>query len=458
MQIHAPTALLADGWHDAVLIEITDEGRIGALRRGVPPPAGAEQLAGPLLPGMPNLHSHAFQRALAGLAERRTGADFWGWRALMYRFLEHLGPEELEAIAAWLYCEMLEAGYTAVGEFHYLHHDPAGRRYADPAEMSLRLLAAAGTAGIAITLLPALYAHGDFGGAPPEGAQRRFVHDAEGFAALLERLDRDLAGAGEARLGLALHSLRAVDPALAREGLAAARALDPAMPVHVHAAEQPREVEACLAWCGRRPVEWLLEELGVDPRWCLVHATHIEPHERERLAASGAVAGLCPSTEANLGDGLFPAAAYLAAGGRFGIGSDSQVSVSPIEELRLLEYGQRLVRGERAVLASPECPSPGRCLWEGAARGGACALGLEGGAIAPGCRADLLVLDPDSALLAARRDDALLDTLVFSGNAGAVHEVMVGGRWRVRGGRHPERERLLAGYRAACAALGERVG
>ncbi|HXH04749.1 MAG TPA: formimidoylglutamate deiminase [Candidatus Competibacteraceae bacterium] len=457
-QLHAPSALLADGWANDVLICLDEQGRIAALIPGSPPSAAAERLAGPVLPGLANVHSHAFQRAMAGLTEYRGHREdsFWTWRNLMYGFLARLDPEQVQTIAAQLYVEMLKAGYTAVAEFHYLHHDPAGRPYAERAELSLRILAAAEEAGIALCHLPTLYAYGGFGAQPPSPAQRRFLHDADGFAALLETLHGHCRNGRDRRLGLAFHSLRAVDPALLYQGLAALDRLDASAPVHIHIAEQVKEVEDCLAWSGQRPVAWLLDHAPLDRRWCLVHATHLDGEETRRLAASGAVAGLCLTTEANLGDGLFPADDYLnrqPQPGTFGIGSDSHVEVDALAELRLLEYGQRLALRRRAVLASPEQPSVGRRLYQAAALGGAQAVGFDSGAITVGRRADLVVVDAQHPALWQRHGDRLLDTLVFCADRRAIRDVMVGGEWRVREGRHPREETIAARFRAVQAEL-----
>ena len=456
MQIHAPTARLPDGWADDVLLDIGGDGRIREVESGVRPPADAERLAGALVPGMPNLHSHAFQRAFAGFSERRGagGEDsFWTWRKVMYDFVSRVTPEQAEAVAAWLYVEMLKAGYTAVGEFHYLHHDADGNPYASLTEMSERVITAARTAGIAITHLPVLYRHGGFGGQPPAGVQVRFLNDAERFARLLRELHTRHGGSPDVRIGIAPHSLRAVTPDLLRELLPALDELDAKAPVHVHIAEQVQEVEDCIAWSGARPVRWLLDNVAVDRRWCLVHATHMDDDETTALAASGAVAGLCPTTEGNLGDGLFPAPAWFAAGGRFGIGSDSHVSVSPVEELRLLEYGQRLALRRRALLDPSGCGHIGASLWLAAAAGGAQALGRDTGAIAVGRMADLLVLDPDHPALPGKHGDLLLDAAVFAGNVNPVRDVMVGGNWRVRDGHHPREEELFAAFRLVLAEV-----
>jgi formimidoylglutamate deiminase len=454
LDVIVPHALLPTGWAERVRLTADAAGTLVRVEAEAKEDAGVERVAGVALPGVPNLHSHAFQRALAGLTERR-GAEsedsFWSWRTAMYGFLGRLTPENVEAIAGQLYIEMLRAGYTSVAEFHYLHHAPDGRRYPDPAEMSRRLLAASEAAGIGLTLLPAVYMTGDFGGAAPDEGQRRFLLDPDGLSRLLEALAPEL-GVGQ-RLGIALHSLRAVPPRAMDEAMALARRVVPDAPVHIHAAEQRREVEACLAWSGARPVEWLLDHADVDARWCFVHATHTTADELRRLAATGAVAGLCPTTEANLGDGVFPLREYLREGGALGVGSDSQVSVSPVEELRWLEYGQRLVGGARNVAAGHPHRSTARTLFEAAVRGGGRATGIGAGGLEVGHRADVILLDPDNPALIGRSGDALLDSWVFSGNRPAIAHVAVGGRWVVRDGRHPDEEEVLARYRKAIGAL-----
>ncbi len=468
-RLFAPQALLPEGWRRDVLFDIGPDGGLAAVTPDSGPAeaataAGAERAAGPVIPGMPNLHSHAFQRALAGLGEQAASPDdsFWSWRALMYRFVARLGPEEIQAIATQLYIELLKAGYTAVGEFHYLHHAPDGTPYARRAETGLRLLEAARSSGIGLTLLPVLYGYGGFGGQAAETGQRRFLNTPEGLLEIVAALQAASDGDPQVRVGLAPHSLRAVTP----DGLAAALAgldsLDATAPRHIHVAEQRREVEDCLAWCGARPVAWLLDNQPLDRHWCLVHATHMEPAETAALARSGAVAGLCPSTEANLGDGLFDGPGYWAAQGAWGIGSDAQVSLSPIEELRLLEYGQRLRAERRNVLRGPgggagaggEAPvNVGAELYRGALAGGAQALGRPLGRLAPGYRADLLVLDPETPALVGLAGDRLLDALVFAGNANPVRDVAVGGRWCVRDRRHPLEAQALEGFAAARRAL-----
>ena len=453
--LFADHALLPDGWARGVLFEIDAAGNLSAVTPNAEAGA-APRAAGPVLPGMPNLHSHAFQRAMAGLAERAGPGDdsFWTWRQVMYGFVRSLDPEQVEAIAAQLYVEMLKAGYTAVGEFHYLHHDPDGRPYADLAEMSRRVIAAAQATGIGITQLPVLYGYGDFGGQAAHDGQRRFLNDPERFLRLVQTLIAEFANDPQVRVGIAPHSLRAVTAETLGAAVDGLDALDQDAPVHIHIAEQRKEVGDCLAWSGARPVDWLLDSAAVGPRWCLVHATHMTDGETERLARSGAVAGLCPTTEANLGDGIFPAPAFLQADGAFGIGSDSHISVSPVEELRWLEYGQRLTTLRRNVLSGgPDAPSVGARLYTAALAGGAQALGRPIGRLAPGCRADLVVIDDARPALQGKSEDVLLDALVFAGNENPVRDVMVGGEWVVRDSRHSREEEVLARYASAIAGL-----
>jgi len=443
--------LTPEGWRSPGWLQVDETGAIAEVADIAPEGADVEAIDGFGVPGMPNLHSHAFQRAMAGLAEHRgTEADsFWTWRETMYRFVSLVTPEDLEAIAAQLYVEMLKAGYTAVAEFHYVHHAPDGAPYDDRAAMSKAVFAAASAAGIGLTHLPVLYAAGGFGGKEAGGSQRRFLNDVDRLFAIIDALSGDNP---QIRTGLALHSLRAVPPDLLKAALARLDGLDDTAPIHIHIAEQRREVEDCLSWCGKRPVDWLLDNATVDARWCLVHATHMEAGEVARLAESGAVAGLCPTTEANLGDGLFPLRVYLDTGGRLGIGSDSHVSVSPVEELRWLEYGQRLVSGERNVAGAPGA-STGRILYEAALAGGAQACGRPVGSLAPGKRADLVVLDGAHPILAGVGPEHVLDAAIFSGNASVVRDVMVGGRWAVRGGRHGDEERIGQDYRRVVTRL-----
>nr|WP_243840488.1 formimidoylglutamate deiminase [Xanthomonas euroxanthea] len=443
----AARALLPDGWAGDVRITLA-QGRIATVQANRAPVAGDTRVT-LLLPGLGNLHSHAFQRGMAGLTEvgGRSGDSFWSWRELMYRFVDRLDPDSLQAIAEQAYVEMLESGFTRVGEFHYLHHSPGGAAYAQAGEMSARIAAAAATTGIGLTLLPVFYAHSDFGGLAPSAAQRRLIHDIDGFARLLDDCRRSLTALPDAVLGLAPHSLRAVTP----EQLAALVPLTDG-PIHIHIAEQQREVEACLAWSGQRPVQWLLTNAPVDARWCLVHATHVDASELQAIAGSGAVVGLCPITEANLGDGVFPMQAFAAAGGRFGVGSDSNVLIDAAEELRLLEYGQRLQLQARNVLAQAGTSS-GRWLFDQAGEGAAQALGIAHTGIRVGASADLLELDPAHPALLARDDDALLDSWLFAARGGAVRTVWRAGRPVVRDGRHVDRARIATRFAGVLRAL-----
>ena len=435
LEFHARAALLPDGWAVDVLIAADAAGTITAVTPGAPPGA-ADRLRGTVIPGLPNLHSHAFQRAMAGAAERRSPAgqdSFWTWRDTMYRFVGLLSPEDAEAVAAQLYVELLEWGFTGVAEFHYLHHQPDGTPYAAPAEMALRHLAAARRAGIGITLAPSLYRHGGIFGRDPVPGQRRFLNDLDPYLRILEACRAATAGDPQAAVGMAPHSLRAVTPAM----LQALAALPG--PIHIHAAEQRKEVAECEAATGARPVRWLLDNAPVDARWCLIHATHMDRSETAALAATGAVAGLCPSTEASLGDGSFPLRPWLEAGGRFGIGTDSHVGTSPRDELRQLECSQRLALQERAVATTEASPHPGRLLVEAALAGGAQASGRPLGGIAPGLRCDLVELDADHPSLLGRTEDSLLDAWVFSGQANPLRTTVVGARRVVEAGRHVAR-------------------
>ncbi len=452
--LFAERVLLPDGWARDVLFEIGAEGSFTSVTANAEAGA-APRAAGVVLPGMPNLHSHAFQRAMAGLAERAGPNEdsFWTWREVMYGFVRALTPEQVEAIAAQLYVEMLKAGYTAVGEFHYLHHAPDGRPYADLAEMSHRVIAAAKTAGIGITQLPVLYGYGDFGGQAAGEGQRRFLNDPDRFLTLVQELLKEYRGDPQVRIGIAPHSLRAVTAETLSAAVSGLDALDAEAPIHVHIAEQNKEVHDCIEWSGERPVEWLLRNAALGPRWCLIHATHVTEEEATRLAKSGAVAGLCPTTEANLGDGVFPAPAYLAAGGAFGIGSDSHISVSPVEELRWLEYGQRLTLKARNLLAGGAAASSvGARLYRLALAGGARALGRPSGRLAKGARADLVVIDETRPVLYGKSDDVLLDALVFAGNENPVRHVMVGGAWVVQDGRHAHEDEVFTAYKTAAPA------
>ncbi|MBI1386701.1 MAG: formimidoylglutamate deiminase [Rhizobiales bacterium] len=452
--IWAEQALTPEGWRPDVRVEIGDDGRIEKVTPSSPSRArrGKTTRVGILLPAPTNLHSHAFQRAMAGLTERR-GPDprdtFWTWRRLMFRFLDQLTPDQIEAITAFVQMEMLEAGYAASVEFHYLHHQPGGRPYDDLAELSGRIVAAADQTGIGLTLLPVLYEHGGCDGRPLGPGQVRFGNDAERFARLLEGAGKALARLpADARIGVAPHSLRAVS----RESLAIAVGLQPSAPLHMHVAEQVAEVEEIVASWGARPAEWLFANHDIGTRWCFIHATQMKPFETRALARSGAVAGLCPITESSLGDGIFDGVNFLAAGGTFGVGSDSNIRIALAEELRTLEYSQRLRDKGRAMLATPEA-STGRVLYEGVCRGGARAAARDSGVLAPGNYADLLALDAKAVDLEGKRGDTLLDSYIFAGDDRMVADVWSAGRHVVVAGRHIARDAIIARYRAAVATL-----
>ena len=449
MALWCEQAWLAEGWAENVRLTIAD-GHVGAIEVAAPPQPGDDRHA-ILIPGLPNLHSHAFQRGMAGLAERAGEGDdsFWTWREVMYRFVDRLDPDGMRAIAALAYAEMLESGFTRVGEFHYLHQSPDGRPYGDVAAMAQAIAAAADETGIGLTLLPVFYAHSGFGGAAPTAAQRRFVNDLDSYAALIEASRAAVAGLGDAIIGVAPHSLRAVTAA----ELTAVAAMAAGAPLHIHIAEQMAEVEACRAWSGARPVEWLMANAEVGADWCLVHATHVTEAEWRAIAQSGAVAGLCPITEANLGDGLFPAREFLADGGRFGVGSDSNVEIDAAAELRLLEYGQRLAHRGRNLLAGGAGRSTGAALHQAAQAGAGQALGQAGHGIATGAAADLVSLTAADPALAARRGDAILDSWIFGRGARLVDCVWRRGVQCVTGGRHVARAAIDARYRAAMQAL-----
>ncbi|WP_439595210.1 formimidoylglutamate deiminase [Falsiroseomonas sp.] len=446
----ASAALLPQGWARDVLIEADAAGFITAVTADAAPLGTTRRLTGAVVPGVPNLHSHAFQRAMAGGAERRSpmGQDsFWTWRETMYRFVGRFAPEDAEAVAAQLHVELLEHGFSSLCEFHYLHHQPDGTPYADRAEMARRNIAAARRTGLGLTMLPSLYRHGGIFGVAPHEGQRRFLNDLDGFFAIVEATRAAIGDDPQMALGLAPHSLRAVTPEMLRA------IQDFAGPIHIHAAEQPKEVAECLAATGARPVQWLLDHAPLDARWVLIHATHMEAAEITGLARSGAVAGLCPTTEASLGDGIFALPDFLAAGGRFGVGTDSHVGTAPREELRQLETSQRLRDNARSIATADQNPHPGRTLLDAALAGGAQASGRRIGALAPGMRADLVELDSQHPTLLGREGDALLDAWVFSGQSNPVRTVIVGGRAVVEAGRHIDAMAIRDQFGAAMRRL-----
>jgi formimidoylglutamate deiminase len=442
-------ALLAQGWARDVGIAV-EAGRIVRIASGIPAEPGDERhRIG--LPGIANLHSHAFQRGMAGLAEvRGTSADsFWSWRELMYRFAGRMTADDIEAVAGQAYVEMLEAGFTRVGEFHYLHHDVTGAPYGNPGELAERIAMAADASGIGLTLLPVFYAHAGFGGRPPDTLQRRFVNSIDGFSGLLDASRRAVAGLSGAVVGVAPHSLRAVTPT----ELEAVVALAAQGPIHLHIAEQSLEVDECIAWSGQRPLQWLLDHAPVDRRWCLVHATHATPAEIRGIAGSGAVAGLCPVTEANLGDGTFHAPEFVGRGGSFGIGSDSNVLIGMTDELRQLEYSQRLAQRARNVISSGDGDSTGRALFEQALRGGSQALGVAQSGLTEGAFADIVSLDADNVALAGRSGDAILDSWIFGAGRSLVDCVWARGSKLVSAGRHLGRQAVARRFRKTIEGL-----
>jgi formimidoylglutamate deiminase len=451
--LHAARALTAQGWKSDVRMTIED-GTITAVEINASAQEGDERHA-IATPAAANLHSHAFQRAMAGLAEVRGKETdtFWTWRETMYRFALMMSPDDVEAVAAQLYVEMLEAGFAAVAEFHYLHHAPDGSPYEQPAEMAGRILSAARRVGIGMTLLPVFYAHSSFDGAPPRPEQRRFINDLPSFARLVDDC-RQLIKADEGEtIGIAPHSLRAVTPTEFTELMS----LADDGPIHIHAAEQIKEVEDCVAWSGARPVRWLLDHASIDARWCLVHATHMDEGETQDLARSGAVAGLCPVTEANLGDGVFNAADYIIAGGRYGVGTDSNVSVGVAAELRQLEYAQRLRERARNVCSPPEM-SCGRTMLEAIWLGGAQALRRNSGKLAPGASANILTFRADHPTLAGKADDQVLDAWIFSAGNPLVDCVWSDGLKVVAGGRHVFKDEIAAQFAKTMRELSEPPG
>ncbi len=447
------------GWLSPGYVEVGADGIIRSVSGTKPAGRPVERLRGFGVPGLSNLHSHAFQRALAGRTEFVTAAraedNLWTWRKEMYRLVDRLTPEAYEAIAALVYLEMLQFGMTGVCEFHYVHHTAGGRAHANPAEMSDRLIAAADRTGLGLTLLPVLYAHGGIG-KPVEETQKRFVHPLDDYLTLIDTLRGRRTTHPNLRVGLALHSLRAVTADEARAALAGMDAMDAAARLHIHVSETTHEVAEVKAGLGARPVQWLLDNLGLDDRWCLVHATHLDDAEIAGAAASGAVAGICPLTEATMGDGFFALPEYHGAGGAWGIGTDSHYSTSTAEELRILECGKRLELRRRNVIARPRGGAPvhsGRVLFDTALAGGEQASGQGGGALVAGRRADLVMLDADCHVLLGHGPDTVLDAWILGGTQNPVRDVLVAGRWVIRDGRHPQEEAIRAAYRAAAAML-----
>jgi formimidoylglutamate deiminase len=453
------SALGAQGWLREVAVSVSDAGLVTQV--GGEPAPDAARIAGHVVPGMSNAHSHAFQRAMVGASEYRASArdSFWTWRQAMYALANRIEPAELEVVATQLFVEMLKAGYTAVAEFHYLHRRSDGTPYIENNELWDAIARAAATSGIGLTFLPTLYQASDFGGQALKPNQARFALETDAYLrAIAARItaERQTGGAGLVRTGAAFHSLRAVGYDTLREVALQLRDIDSSLPVHIHVAEQVREVKACMSETGRRPVELLLESGLLTPHWCLVHATHATPEELRGIATLGATVCVSITTEANLGDGFFDTRRFLEHDGRLCIGSDSQCSVSPTEELRWLEYQQRLRRKRRGALATADEPHVGTRLWRDAALHGAQAIGQPVGVIAPGRRADWLVLDPTHPLMTGAHPEAALDTLVFAGGgAAAIRDVLVGGHWVVRNGRHHGEEGLSERFAAVMRRLRE---
>lgn len=448
--ISAKRALTPAGWQDDVSIHISSDGIISDITSGKE--GGAKQV-GILLPALSNVHSHSFQRAMAGLAERRgpnAFDDFWSWRQVMYCFLELLTPEDIENIAALVQMEMLEAGYSAQAEFHYVHHAPGGVHYDSIAETSARHIEAAKLTGIGYTHLPVLYMQGGLDGRALKGGQKRFGCDIDTFSTIFDACKNHIKDApNDFKLGVAPHSLRAVS----REGLEAAIALPRGGPIHIHAAEQIKEIEEVESALNARPVEWLLGEIPVNDNWCFIHATHMTETETTGLAKSGAVAGLCPLTEANLGDGIFNGDTFLGAGGHIGIGSDSNIRIAIAEELRTLETTQRLRDLRRNILTTEDVPSTGRYIYENAAEGGAQALARNSGEIRVGALADLTALDDSHIALTGLEGDAILDTWLFANGDDVVCDVWAAGRHIVSGGQHIKRGDIIENYRRTITRL-----
>ena len=447
-------AFTGKNWVHGLSVQIDSDGVITHAIQDHNPDA-LPSIARPVVPGITNLHSHAFQYAMAGLTEARHDPvdTFWSWRKMMYHFALRLTPEDQTAVAAKLYLECLKHGFTGVAEFHYIHNAPDGSPYSCAEEMSLATLRAAELSGIQLTLLPVFYAHSDFGGQPPTDAQRRFVTSLDGFARMLEALSAPCRDQGTI-LGLAPHSLRAVSEDELATLCELHAGLAPNAPIHIHVAEQMAEVEAALAYSGRRPVERLFELAEVNENWCLIHATHMTSEETENVARSGATIGLCPLTEANLGDGVFNGREYLDAGGFFGIGTDSNVCTDPFAELQMLEYSQRLTRRQRTVLASSDQPNTGQNLVANAAIGGGRATGRVTGMIAPGYRADFVELTEDQRGAYDRlSDDAIIDYRIFAQSTRAVGQVIIGGNIVLEAGRHPEEDAINQAFRKSMDRL-----
>ena len=437
----AAEAWIDGRWQREVLLEVGSDGHWLNIKAGAPAPEGVERLEGPVMPSLVDAHSHAFQRAFAGLAERRDSEsdDFWSWRDRMYGVALRITPEQLQAIAAQLYLELLRGGYTQVCEFHYLQHREDGSAYGDELAMSWALADAAQQAGLGMTMLPVLYAHAGFQQPALRPDQRRFATDADWIWNACQRINA--AGRPLVNAGVALHSLRAAHAQDIRRLQSLVGDAD--LPIHIHISEQQQEVRDCLAATGQRPMQWLANEFKPDARWQLVHATHSLPAEIEQIRASGAGVVICPGTEANLGDGLCDLSGWLAAGVPLSLGSDSHVSRDWVEELRWLEYGQRLSQQRRNVAAAPGVrPSTGERLFEAMLSGSAAPAGLRSWGLLPGARADFLVLEPHASGLLGVPAQARIDGLIFGGQGQVLRQVFVAGHCRLDQGRHEAQQRV----------------
>ncbi len=445
-KLYAENILIGSDWRTETTLTI-DNGMIIAIKSGKE--AGAVELKGHVIPGMVNCHSHAFQRAFAGFSEYRGNSEdsFWSWRDIMYKFVAKMTPEDAHIIAKFVYIEMLKAGYTSVGEFHYLHHQADGTKYDDPVEMSNQVIQAANDVGISITHLPVLYTYAGFGGKKPSKEQGRFIHSTQDYFDLVNLLDKNYSNRTNFKLGIAPHSLRAVSEDQLKEIVPFIRQLDPKAPIHIHIAEQLKEVDDCLSFYKQRPVEWLLNNFEMDEHWCLVHATHLTKEEIRNMANSEAVVGICPLTEANLGDGIFPTAEFVKLGGKFSIGSDSHIGINVAEELRLLEYAQRLSHHQRAVLVDNKCQSVGQYLYTKSCKDGASAISQNSGEIAIGKNADFLVLDNNEPSLFSKKESFIFDASIFACTQLPVKDVYVAGEMVVENGQHSMEDKVRNRYR-----------
>lgn len=450
---YAKTALLPEGWENKVVITVDENGWISDIVSGQEYDSTMIKLAGPVIPGMSNVHSHAFQRAMAGLAERSTAErdSFWTWRETMYHFLEKINVDDQQAIAEQLFVEMLKAGFTTVAEFHYLHHQIDGTPYTDRALAAKHIISAAKETGIAITMLPVLYAFSSFGENPPTPQQKRFLNTSLQIIEIIFELISHYKNNPQVTIGLAHHSLRAVNLDMLFHVTREMFSLNSKAPIHIHIAEQIKEVQDCLTWCGEGPVEWLLNHIEVDYRWCLIHATHMTKKETLDLAQTGAVVGICPTTEANLGDGFFKLTDYINANGKFAIGTDSHISVSVIEELRWLEYGQRLLNRQRMIAKNFTSLSNANYLYQQAAIGGAQAVGRATGALTTRTRADFVVLDENVPVMLGKINDFILDAFIFAGNVNPVRDVFVGGVHVIKNYHHDREDEILMKFKKVLA-------